>query len=353
MSLSSLFNTIRQAFPGKPHYTEQDVPDLTDKVVIVTGANTGIGKELSRILYAHNARVYMLARSWDKTSAAISDIQQTVPSSKGRLEYIHLDLADLSTIRTTADAFLAKEDSLHVLFNNAGVGFPGHGSATKQGYELQIGVNCLGTLALTECLTPVLRKTSAAWSSASASTPLSDTTPQFQNVRVVFTSSSAAEGSHPKNYMPMITKIARDPRAVPTFPSYAASKLGNFLHAAEYARRHTVTSSEKNAEGPIISVSLNPGNLDSDLWRTQGEWVHWLLRKLVFYPTVNGAYTTLFAGLSPQVTQDKSGSFVAPWGKLFQVSHPLASAAKPKSEGGWGTAEAFYEWSLEQICPYL
>ncbi|KAH7026698.1 uncharacterized protein B0I36DRAFT_366227 [Microdochium trichocladiopsis] len=349
MSLSSLIQTVKQAFPGKPHYTEKDVPDLTDKVVIVTGANTGIGKELSQILYARNARVYMLARSRDKTLAAIDDIRRNVPGSAGTLEYIHLDLADLTTIRTTADAFLAKEDSLQVLFNNAGVGFPEHGSTTKQGYELQLGVNCLGTLALTECLTPVLERTAAAASASKSSSKSSSS-----SVRVVFTSSSAAEASHPAKYMSTVRKFAQDPHAIPTFPSYAASKLGNYLHAAEYARRHSSpSSSPSSSSSSILAVSLNPGNLDSDLWRTQGAAFHWLLRTLFFYPVVNGAYTTLFAGFSPEVNDKTSGGFVAPWGRLWQTSPPLAKAATPVSQGGSGTAEEFYEWSLAQIRPYL
>ncbi|KAK6194321.1 hypothetical protein LQW54_011548 [Pestalotiopsis sp. IQ-011] len=90
-------------------------------VYIVTGANAGVGKELAQLLYGLNATVYLLARSADKTNAAVADIQRSQPRSAGRLVFLRLDLADLATIRATADAFLARESRLHVLFNNAGV----------------------------------------------------------------------------------------------------------------------------------------------------------------------------------------------------------------------------------------
>ncbi|KAJ3567246.1 hypothetical protein NPX13_g6835 [Xylaria arbuscula] len=145
--------------PTKPTITEKDVPDLTGKVTIVTGSNTGLGKELAQILYSKNAKVYMLARSEEKTKKAIDSIKAAVPESKGELIYLHLDLADLPSIKSTAEEFLRRESQLHLLFNNAGVAFPPAGSKTKQGYVLEIGVNCLGTFAITQLLTPVIVST--------------------------------------------------------------------------------------------------------------------------------------------------------------------------------------------------
>jgi retinol dehydrogenase 12 len=87
----------------------------------VTGANTGIGKEVARILYSKNAAVYITARNAEKGTNAITSIQEAHPSSNGRLELIQLDLSDLTTIKASAEAFLAKEKRLDVLFNNAGV----------------------------------------------------------------------------------------------------------------------------------------------------------------------------------------------------------------------------------------
>ncbi|KAG4220551.1 hypothetical protein PC116_g30970 [Phytophthora cactorum] len=326
--MADRYSVIKQAlFSGKPTFTEKDVPDLTNKVTIVTGSNTGIGKEIARILYLKNAKVYLLARSEEKTKNAIESIRTAVPESKGELTYIHLDLADLPSIKTTAEEFLSREQKLDLLFSNAGVAFPEKGSKTKQGYELQLGVNCLGTFALTQLLTPILVST------AKTAPP--------NSVRAIWVSSSAALNIDPKGFLNGVRNIEKQNG----MNKYFISKLGNYLHAAEFARRHR--------EDGVLSASLNPGNLDSDLWRTQGPITTFILRNTVFYPVVYGAYTALYAGLSPHITPDNSGAFVAPWGRIHNVSKAMADAAKRKSEGGSGIGEEFWKWSEEEIKKYM
>ena len=296
-------SSFRQAFfSGKPQFTDADVPDLSNKVsktdlaairivdwrltpiqvIVVTGSNTGVGKEIAQIVYAKNARVYLMARSEEKTKKAMESIKSAAPNSTGSLNFIRLDLADLASIRSSAQEFLKKETQLQALFNNAGVAFPEKGAKTAQGYELQLGVNDLGTFALTQLLTSTL--VSTAKSSPPGST------------RVVWTSSSAAEAVRVKTFADNF----RRPDDLPAVTQYFMSKLGNYLHAAEFAAQH---KSEN-----LVSVSLNPGNLDSELWRTQGPFVSWMLRRFVLYPSVYGAYTNLFAAFSPEVTMEKSGS---------------------------------------------
>lgn len=282
----SLKSILTQAFPPKPKFTEKDLPDLRDKVYIVTGANTGTGKELTRLLYTRNAKIYMLARSEEKTKVAITDIQKAAPSSTGSLRYIKLDLADLSTIKQTVQQFLGSETKLHVLFNNAGVlSGAKEMSLTPQGHELHTGVNALGTFLLSRLLTPILTSTAH---SEPAST-----------VRVVWTSSSAAEmfaeervGVRPEALSP----AAQGSRG--GLERYWSSKVANWAHAAEYARRH-------QADG-VVSVPLNPGNLQSDLYRDEG-FIFRIAEKLFMYPPLNGAYTELYAGLSPDINISNTG----------------------------------------------
>ncbi|KAH8651200.1 hypothetical protein BX600DRAFT_418388 [Xylariales sp. PMI_506] len=314
--------------PAKPKFTEDNLNDLEGKVIIVTGSNTGLGKEIARIVYSKNAKVYMMARSEEKTRKAMQEITEAEPKSSGELHFIRLDLSDLATIKTSAEEFLRQEQKLDILFNNAGVGYPDKGSKTKQGYELQLGVNCVGTFALTKLLTPVLASTARA-----APTPGS--------VRVVWVSSSAAEGVSPKDYVERLGEVEQ----MGQLDQYSISKLGNYLHAAEFAARH-------RADG-IISNSLNPGALDSDFWRSQGTITTTLLRKTLLHPPVYGAYTSLFAGFSPEVTMEKSGLHVAPWGQLWKVSKDMVDATKSQAEGGAGTAQKFWEWSEAQVKAYL
>ncbi|KAI1780618.1 NAD(P)-binding protein [Hypoxylon cercidicola] len=318
---------FRQAFAGKPTFTETDMPDLTDRVIIVTGANSGIGKEAAQILYSKNAKVYMLARSEEKTQRAIDEIRAAVPQSAGDMIYIRLDLADLQSVKASAEEFLRRETKLHLLFNNAGLGYPERGSTTKQGYELTLGVNCIGPFAFTKLLTPLLVST-AKTSPANA-------------VRVVWTSSSAAEGTSPNGFVEKLPDMAKKG----SVEQYFTSKLGNYLQAAEFAARH-------RADG-IVSVSLNPGNLDSDFWRSMGPVMLWFLRKLLLSPTIYGAYTLLFAGCSPQVTLEKSGRFIAPWGRFWNVSSAMVKASKTKSEGGTGVARDFWAWTDAQVSLHI
>ncbi|RYP19576.1 hypothetical protein DL765_003303 [Monosporascus sp. GIB2] len=318
---------MKQSFPGKPNFTEKDVPDLTNKVIIVTGSNTGLGKEIAQILYTKNAKVYMMTRSEQKTRKAIDSIKMAVPKSTGDLVYIPLDLADLVSIKASAGEFLRREQRLHLPFNNAGVGYPKKGSKTKQGYELQLGVDSIGTFAFTRLLTPTLVST------AKTSPP--------NSVRVIWVSSSAAEAVNPKGFVESLPHIENKG----AFDQYCASKLGNYFHATEFAARH-------KADG-VLSVPLNPGNLDSDFWRTQGAPMTCILRKTLLYPPIYGAYTNLFAAFSSLITSENSGHFVAPWGKLWTVSKEMIAASKAKSEGGAGTARDFWDWTETQVNQYI
>ncbi|PSR98968.1 hypothetical protein BD289DRAFT_361644 [Coniella lustricola] len=325
--LASLFT---QVFPAKPTFTDKDIGDLEGKVYIVTGANTGVGKHVAKILFAKNAKVYCAARSEEKAVKAIQDIQTEVKQSRGELVFLKLDLADLSTIRASAEQFLAKEDKLHVLFNNAGVMYPPQGSKTAQGYELQLGVNNLGPFLFTKFLTPTLVRT------ARASEP--------STVRVVWVASLAAEALALSQGGIDISNLDYHVDQS-SMIKYGVSKAGNYYQGVEFARRHK--------EDGIVSVPLNPGNLDSDLWRGLPSAAASFIRRLFLSPSVYGAYTELFAGLSTDVTIQRSGEWVIPWGRFAQTRAQLLQAAIPASEGGTGEAERFWEWQEEQVRPFL
>jgi NAD(P)-dependent dehydrogenase (short-subunit alcohol dehydrogenase family) len=104
------------------------------KVFIVTGGASGIGLELVKVLYQKGGRVYIAGRSEDKARQAMRDIQTAAPpsNSHGSLEFLQLDLADLASIKASADAFKAKESRLDVLWNNAGVSQPPLGSVSNR-----------------------------------------------------------------------------------------------------------------------------------------------------------------------------------------------------------------------------
>lgn len=152
---------------------------------------------------------------------------------------------------------------------------------TSQGYEVTLGVNCVGTFLFTKLLTPILAAT------AKASLP--------NIVRVIWLSSFACElraheriGLSTENLDYHIPVIATT--------RYGLSKAGVWALGVEYGRRHG-----KGKDG-IISVAINPGNLRSELQRDQG-LLFKILTRLLLYPTINGAYTELYAAFSPEVAE--------------------------------------------------
>jgi retinol dehydrogenase 12 len=245
---------------------------------------------LAQILFAKNAKVYVAARSQGKAEEAIAYIKTNVPDSKGALVFLRLDLGDLTTIKASAQEFLNKESRLDVLFNNAGVMTPPQGSKTAQGYELQLGTNNIGTFLFTKLLTPILVET------AKSSLPGS--------VRVIWVSSSGAELLGPKPGGLVMTNLDYHIEQSSQY-KYGVSKAGNILHAREFARRH--------GRDGVISVALNPGNLKTDLARHNGPIVRFLISPMQF-PPILGAYTELFAGLSPDITADRVNG--QDWGKF-------------------------------------
>lgn len=317
MSLLSRF-WDQSFFIPKPALTENNLPDQSGRVFIVTGGYVGVGRELARILYGRNGAVYLAGRNKDKADAAISDIKSSHPNSEGRLEFLQLDLQDLPTIKPAVEEFLKKERRLDVLTNNAGISGPPPGSKSAQNHELQIATNCLGPFLFTKLLTPLLQSTAAlpdttagsvrvTWAGSIAVDLLSPTGGVTINDQGVFVS----EGSKEKDY--------------------GASKAGNALLAAEFARRNGSS---------IISNAWNPGNLRTELQR-HFSWIEDLLISWLLYPAVFGAYTELFAGWSEEAGKaDKNGVYVIPWGRFGRFREDVhAEIAK---EGG--KAAKFWDW---------
>lgn len=298
----------------------------------MTGANTGLGKELSRILYSKNGKVYITARSSEKADAAVEDIKKAAPDSKGTLVPLVLDLADLSTVKASTEQFTSAETRLHVLFNNAGYMGPEKAvERTPQGHEMHFGVNCLGPFLLTKLLTPAL-----------VATAQDKATPP-NTVRVVFLTSAAADLFADKNTIVDMNNLDMHAEKNAKY-RYGASKGGDWIYGYELSRRF-------KAEG-IIGLGVNPGNLKSDLFRHQSA-VFRALTGPANYPIINGAYTQVWAGLFPEVTVENAGSLVYPFGRFGTIRRDWENAIKPESEGGNGTAQKFWDWSEEQTREFV
>ncbi|MBD8634484.1 oxidoreductase [Stenotrophomonas sp. CFBP 13725] len=215
-------------------FTDRSVADQSGKTFVVTGANAGIGLETARVLALRGARVLMACRDIAKFQAAAADIRRTAPQSE--LAWLPLDLVDLASVRDAA-AIVEKEGHLHGLINNAGVMIPPL-TRTQQGFELQFGVNHLGTFALSSLLLPKLAATPGA--------------------RVVVTSSIA----HIKGYIEWDDINAE--RTYHRAARYRSSKLANALHFFELDKRL------RSAGSSVLSVGCHPGVAFTRLGRYMG-----------------------------------------------------------------------------------
>jgi NAD(P)-dependent dehydrogenase (short-subunit alcohol dehydrogenase family) len=220
MTLPAGYVELSVPLAAMVHSTPQILIFLLPQVYLVTGSSGGLGKGLAAMLYARHATVYVAARSESKCVAAIKDIKDKYPSSHGALVFHELDLNDLEAVKASGQRFLARETRLDVLWLNAGVMLPPEGSKTKQGYELQLGVNVVAHHLFASYLKPMLAATVKI-------------APR-NSVRVVWVSSAAALGApcDPIDFANMDYHKSES-----SWKMYQRSKAGSILLALEFGRR--------------------------------------------------------------------------------------------------------------------
>ncbi|KAH8800583.1 NAD(P)-binding protein [Flagelloscypha sp. PMI_526] len=298
---SALFLTIKndpgfrdETSPPPSHWNHEDIPDLTGKVFIVTGANTGIGYETVKSLLKKNARVYAAARSPTKGRDAIQRLKE---ETGNEAIFLHLDLGDLNSVKRAAEEFKQKESQLHVLINNAGVMTPPKDQFTTQGWDLQFGTNVIGHFLLIKFLLPTLLAT--AQSSPSGT------------VRIVNTSSSAQYWYHDIPFDVLKDGKARNKLCPEQL--YGVSKRGNIVVSSELARRYG------GDRGGIISTSLNPGAIATDLQRHMSSPFVQRMSKYIAHPPSLGAITQLWAATSEE-GKALNGKFLKPWARIGKAA---------------------------------
>ncbi|KAK7696920.1 short-chain alcohol dehydrogenase [Diaporthe eres] len=322
LSYDRLVDIKDQWFPPQPAFTEADVPRQDGRVVIVTGGNSGIGLALVKLLYPTGAKIYLACRSEERARAAIKEVvdQAATTSQPGSLEYMHLDLDDLTTIKASAASFAQRESRLDILWNNAGIAGAPAGTKTKQGLEGHIGINCVGPLLFTQELLPQLRE--ATKSSAPGAT------------RIIWASSMIIERFAPQGGLDLAELDRMNTAGTGSENAsvdYAVSKAGNWFLAVDGARRW-------GPEG-IVSVTQNPGMINTTVWKHQPNWLLAVMQPS-FYPAVMGAYTMLFSGFSNEVGLDTNGVYILPFGRLQKknVRDDILEAIKN------GKAKEFWDW---------
>ncbi len=241
--------------------------DLQGQVHLVTGANTGIGRETAIALARRGAHVFLACRSEERTQPVVDAIKAQDGGGKG--EFLALDLASLQSVRACAQSFLALDLPLHVLVNNAGLA--GHRGATADVFELTFGVNHLGHFLLTQLLLDKLKDSAPA--------------------RIVNVSSRSHYSAKGIDFGAL-----RKPQSqVVGLGAYEVSKLANVLFTVELARR---------LEGSgVTTYALHPGVVASDVWR-RIPWPFRSLAKLFMISNEQGAQTSLYCATSPEAGQE-------------------------------------------------
>jgi retinol dehydrogenase-12 len=245
--------------------------DLAGRTFLVTGANTGIGLATATALAGRGGTVFAACRSAGKGQAAVAEM--IAETGNEDIHFLQLDLADLASVKATAQSFLELDRPLHVLVNNAGVG--GQRGLTSNGFELMFGVNHLGHFGLTMALLDRLKASGGG--------------------RVVNVSSDAHFQAKGLDF----EAVRRRTRSITGMPEYAVSKLANVLFSQELARRtvgHGVTS-----------YALHPGVVASDIWRR----VPWPARAIMtrrMLTVEQGAQTSLLCATADELAED-SGKY--------------------------------------------
>ena len=215
----------------------RDAPSQLGRVCIVTGANTGIGKEAARVLAKLGATVFLACRDAAKADAARASIVASC-GGKADVHCLPLDLSSFSSIHRFAEAFLSTGLPLHILLNNAGFMTATRG-LTADGFESHFGVNYLGPFLLTHLLLPRLRSSAPS--------------------RIINVASDIYTASRLDINDLQLEKNFDGLRG------YANSKLMNILFTRELAAR---------LEGTRVGVcSVHPGVVDSDFMRESGREV--------------------------------------------------------------------------------
>jgi len=263
-------------------WTEKNLPDLSGKTIIITGANSGTGFSATKFMSSKGATVIMACRNPEKADKALQSIKNENPAAI--LDFIQVDLGDLASVKKFTDAFNEKYSSLDILINNAGVAQTPD-IKTKDGFEMQMGINHLGHFVLTSNLVGILSST--------------------KNSRVVTVGSMNGEQGD-MNFDNIFFEGEYQ-----AMPAYNQSKLATHLFAYELGKRF------ENAGLLIDSLAANPGFIKSNILKDNAYTTRSFGFKLMF-----GFFETLLA-MSPdqgslsimRAATDrtlKNGDFISP-----------------------------------------
>lgn len=240
------------------------LPDMTGRVCVVTGANTGIGRVTALELARKGAHVMVACRSRDKAMPVVEAI--IAETGNPKVEFLALDLSRFSAIRESAAELLARGLPIHVLVNNAGLA--GVRELSPEGYEVMFAVNHLGTFLFTLLLAERVVESAPA--------------------RIV----TVASRAHERAFRIPWDQLQQPARSLTGMGAYQVSKLCNVLFSRTLAERLAGTG--------VSTYSLHPGVVATDIWR-RIPWPFDAIGKAFMISVEEGAATTLYCATAPEL----------------------------------------------------
>jgi NAD(P)-dependent dehydrogenase (short-subunit alcohol dehydrogenase family) len=315
------------------------MPDLTGRVAMVTGASSGIGFHTAMELARHGARTLLAVRDPDRGEYARERITTVIPSARGLVEVVELDLASLDSIEDAAADLADRTAAVDVLVNNAGVMVP-DGSTTADGFELQFGTNHLGHFALTGRVLPLLLAAESA--------------------RVVTVSSLTHRHARPLWDFEPIGSNSKEPLSEADWhrhrvSAYGRSKLANLLFARELDRK------AKQARVALASIAAHPGYAATGLFTKTSYSRHnrvvsglsHLVTRATAQSSATGAWPSLYAATHVDLF---GGEFIGPRGPGEMRGAPTAAAMSPVAQDElvaatlWARSVAATGVGYEELC---
>ncbi|KAJ3891438.1 short chain dehydrogenase [Lentinula edodes] len=329
-------------FFSKTQWEVSSIPDLTGRVAIVTGGNTGLGYITVRELARKGARVYMLSRTETRALAAIAKIRKELDSElkpeleyikfdllslksakeaaeefmrqselKPEVEYINFDLLSLKSAKKAAEEFVQREKRLDILVNNAGIMATPY-ELSPDGIEIQ-ACNGTGHFALTVSLLALLKETAAMPNS---------------HVRIVNVSSGGYLAAHLGT--PDFSSLeGLNQKTWSTWVRYGMSKLTNILFTNELQKRL-----DESGTPNIYCLSVHPGGVSTEL--TRGPLQSWpflapleRIARMFLVTPEQGALTQLYAATSPEVEEKDLKAAL-----LFPIAQPKYKTSLAEDKDG-------------------
>ncbi|KAG0045190.1 hypothetical protein BGZ83_009576 [Gryganskiella cystojenkinii] len=289
-----------KTFVTPSRYSYDQIPDLTGKVAIVTGANSGLGYMTTVTLAGHGAHVILACRSKERATAAIErakkEIKQKYPrAAEPKLEFLELDLNDMTKTKKAANEFLERGLPIHILVNNSGISSTFELSA--DGIESMFAVNHMGHFVFTLALLDRIKES--------------------QPSRIVILSSLAHEQGVPEG---IDFETLNDPTRYKDMSRYGRSKLANMLFGKALARRLQNEQVYVNIVHPGF-VSTEMTHKENGVFKGISKVFFDLAVRYVALPVEQGALTQIYLATSPEIeNKDIRGRYFIPVANEIQPS---------------------------------